>query len=180
MRKGNIKVSRWVAISGSWAYATKKEEKDVRDIVRKILEKGEGIVTGGALNVDSFATDEVIKFDPNCRYIKIFLPTTLSLYSKHYRKRAKEGVITENQAEKLIAQLKFIKRANPGAIIENKTNKVVDKKAYFQRNQDIVEAADELITFHVIESTGGGTLDTIEKAKKRGIPVKSFNYKLGK
>ena len=174
------KVSKWTAISGSWAYATKKEEKDVRSIVRKTLVKGGGIVTGGALNVDSFATDEAIKFDPNCYHIKIFLPTTLKVYSKHYRKRAKEGVITQKQAEDLIAQLQFIFKANANALIENKNNKVVDKNAYFQRNQDIVEAADELITFHVIESTGGGTLDTIEKAKKRGIPVKSFNYKLGK
>ncbi|KKT67580.1 MAG: hypothetical protein UX25_C0016G0009 [Candidatus Woesebacteria bacterium GW2011_GWC2_45_9] len=180
MKKRNRGVSKWVAISGSWAYATKKEEKDVRNIVRKILVKGKGIVTGGALNADSFATDEAMKLDPNCRHIKIFLPTTLSIYSKHYRKRAKEGVITEKQAEDLIAQLKFIFKANPSAIIENKTNKIVDKKAYFKRNTDIVKAADELISFHVIESTGGGTLDTIEKAKKRGISIKSFSYSIDK
>ena len=80
----------------------------------------------------------------------------------------------------MIAQLQFIFKANASALIENKNNKIVDKNAYFQRNQDIVEAADELITFHVIESTGGGTLDTIEKAKKLGVPFKSFNYSLGK
>ena len=112
------KVSKWTAISGSWAYATKKEEKDVRSIVRKTLVKGGGIVTGGALNVDSFATDEAIKFDPNCYHIKIFLPTTLKVYSKHYRKRAKEGVITQKQAEDLIAQLQFIFKANANALIE--------------------------------------------------------------
>ena len=139
-------------------------------------EKSGGIVTGGALNVDSFATDEAIKLDPKCKRLKIFLPVTLKLYSAHYRRRAKEGVITEKQAENLIAQLEYVKKTNPKALIENKTNKVVDKDTYFERNTKVVEASDELYTFHVKESTGGGTEDTAEKAKKLGIPVRRFEY----
>src|SRR4030043_1031864 len=95
-------VTRWVGISGSWAITTKEVERDVRKVVRKVIKNGGGIVTGGALNVDSFATDEVIKLDPKCRRLKIFLPVSLKLYSAHYRRRAKEGVITEKQAEDLI------------------------------------------------------------------------------
>ncbi len=45
---------------------------------------------------------------------------------------------------------------------------------------EVVKASDELIAFHVIESTGGGTLDTIEKAKALGISVKHFDYKIKK
>lgn len=172
--------NKWVAISGSWAITSKEVEKDVRQNVRNVLKNGGGIVTGGALNVDSFATDETIKFDPECKRIKIFLPTTLKIYSAHYRKRAKEGVITSKQAEDLIAQLEYIKKANPEAIIENKVNKIVDKKTYFERNMEVVKAADELYAFHVIESTGGGTIDTIEKAKKLGLKVKGFDYKATK
>jgi hypothetical protein len=145
--------NKWVAISGSWAITSDQVEKDVRRCVRNVLEKGGGIVTGGALNVDSFATDETIKIDPGCKRLKIFLPTTLKIYSAHYRKRAREGVITSKQAENLIAQLEYVKRANPKAIIENKTNKIVDKTTYFERNMDVVKASDELYAFHVIQST---------------------------
>ena len=158
---------------------TEKVEKDVRKIVREVINSGGGIVTGGALNVDSFATDEVIKLDPECERLKIFLPVTLDLYSAHYLKRSKEGVITKKQAEDLIKQLEYVKRTNPKAIIENKNNKVVDKTAYFERNTEVVKASNKLYAFHVEESMGGGTLDTIEKAKKFGIPVKMFNYKIG-
>jgi hypothetical protein len=172
--------NRWVAISGSWAITSKEVENDVRKNVRNILKSGGGIVTGGALNVDSFATDETIEFDPECKRIKIFLPTTLKIYSAHYRKRAKEGVITSKQAENLIIQLEYIKKTNSKAIIENKVNKIVDKRTYFERNLEVVKAADELYAFHVVESTGGGTIDTIEKAKGLGIKVKRFDYKTTK
>lgn len=176
MKKSTIKIKKWVAISGTWRLTNLKIEKDVRLHVREILENGKGIVTGGALNVDSFATDEAVKFDPKCRHIKIYLPTTLEIYAAHYRKRADEGVITSKQAEDLINQLEYVKKSNPGAIIENKINRVVDKTTYFERNMEVVKAADELYAFHVIESTGGGTLDTIEKAKTLGILVKRFDY----
>jgi len=177
MGLGTKRVTKWVGISGSWAITTKEVEKDVRKIVRSVMEKGGGIVTGGALNVDSFATDEAIKVDPQCKHLKIFLPVTLKLYSAHYRKRAKEGVITEKQAEDLISQLEYVYKMNPKAIVENKTNKIVDKTTYFERNSEVVKASDELYAFHVLESTGGGTIDTAEKAKKLGIPVRMFNYK---
>ena len=170
------KIAKWVGISGSWAITTKEVERDVRKAVRDVINNGGGIVTGGALNVDSFATDEVIKMDPRCEHLRIFLPVTLKLYSAHYRKRAKEGVITKKQAEDLIAQLEYVKKANSKAIIENKDNKAVDKTTYFERNTKVVGASDELYAFHIKESMGGGTIDTAEKAKKLGIPVRRFDY----
>lgn len=171
---------KWIGISGSWAYATDEEENDVRRIVSEVIKRGDGIVTGGALNVDSWATDEALKLDPDCGHLKIFLPVTLKLYAAHYRKRAKEGVITKKQAEDLIYQLETVKKANPRAIIENKVNKIVDKTTYFERNTEIAKAANELYVFHVEESTGGGTADTATKAEQSGIPVKRFNYRVGK
>lgn len=176
----STKITKWVGISGTWALTTKEVEKDVQKVVRGVIKKGSGIVTGGALNVDSFATNEAIKMDPKCNHLKIFLPVTLELYSAHYRKRAKEGVITREQAESLIAQLEYVKNTNPKALIENKTNKVVDNKTYFERNTEVVKASDELYAFHVKESTGGGTTDTAEKARKLGIPIRRFEYSEGK
>ncbi len=170
-------IKKWIGISGSWAITTSEVESDVRKVIREVIKTGGGIVTGGALNVDSFATDEVIRLDPMCKRLKIFLPATLKLYSAHYRKRAKEGVITEKQAEDLIAQLEYVKNVNPKAIIENTENKIVEKATYFERNTKVVEASDELYAFHVEESMGGGTLDTTQKARKKGIPVRAFNYR---
>jgi aspartokinase-like uncharacterized kinase len=96
------------------------------------------------------------------------------------QKTAREGVITSKQAEDLIAQLEFVKKANPKAIIENKVNKIVDKTTYFERNMEEVKASDELYAFHVVQSTGGGTIDTIEKAKQLGLKVIRFDYELTK
>lgn len=168
---------KWVAISGSWRKMNKEVEDDVRNTVREIISRGDGIVSGGAVNVDFVATDEALKLDPTAKRIKIFLPTSFDIYVIHYRKRAKEGVITNKQAEGLIFQLTEIKKANPSSIIENKENKSVDEKAYHERISLIIEAADELIVFYVKTKVGGvGVRKTIEKARGKGIPTKVFTY----
>lgn len=104
------------------------------------------------------------------------MPTSLQIYSAHYRKRAKEGVITSTQAEGLISQLKKLARLNKKAIIENQDNELVNQETYYQRNMKVVEASDELVAFHVNGSEG--TLDAINKAKKRGIPVRKLEYNI--
>lgn len=165
---------KWVAISGSWRKNNKILENDVRSTVREIMSRGDGIVSGGALGVDYFATDEAIKFNPKADRIKIFLPVTLEHYAKHYQKRAGEGVITKQQAEELINQLTKLKEINPAAIIENLNNIVVDKTAYYERNSAVIEVADELEVFHVNESLG--TQDAFDKARVKGIPVRRKSY----
>jgi hypothetical protein len=87
--------------------------------------------------------------------------------------------------EKLISKLEKLKALNKKAIIENKKanfNEETKKKYYYQRNTKIIKAADELIAFRVItkETQELGTLDTSKKAKKKGIPVKVFEYDLRK
>lgn len=163
---------KWMAISGSWRKTNRKVENDVRQEVKKIIDSGNGIVTGGALGVDFFATDEVIKLNPKLDKLKIFLPGTLDKYSAHYSARAKEGVISENQAKNLISQLNKVKKA----IIENTESNEVNKDSYYKRNSKIIEFADELIAFQVNESEGVG--DTISKAKQKGIPTKLFIYSI--
>ncbi|MEK7063518.1 MAG: hypothetical protein AAB955_02395, partial [Patescibacteria group bacterium] len=141
---------------------------------RTAIERGDGIVTGGALNVDYFATDEALKYDSGADRIKTFLPATLDRYAAHYRKRAGEGVITSEQAEQLVAQLTEVKRRNPNALIENLTNEIVDKTNYYNRNTDVVDASDELAAFQVNESKGAQ--DTIDKARAQGKPVTLKQY----
>jgi predicted Rossmann-fold nucleotide-binding protein len=174
---------KWIGISGSWRKTTKEIETKLRNIVREIIRRGDGIVSGGALGVDFIALDEALKHDSKAERIKIFLPTTFKVYTRHLRKHASLGTITSEQAENLISQLSKLKQINPKALIENPNSNFTEetkKQMYYQRNSAIVNAADELIAFRVRtkESEGLGTLDTIEKAQRKGIPVKVFQYDL--
>lgn len=167
---------KWIGISGTWQLITKEVEEDVRREVRIILDKGYGIITGGALGVDSFAVDEVVRQGLASSRVKICLPVTFELYKTHYRKRAGEGVITSEQAESLISLLSNIKEANTAAIIENNHFAVCDKESYYARNGTIVDMCDELYAFQVNSSSG--TQDTIEKTKAQGKEVKLFTYSM--
>lgn len=167
---------KWYGITGSWRLTNATIENDVRNKVSGIIKSGNGIVTGGALNVDYFALNEALKLNPNANQIKVFLPVTLPRYAEHYRKRAKTGVITETQADTLITQLTALQKANPTALIENFQNSVVDATTYFERDTDVVKASDEVYAFQVNNSSG--TQDTIDKAKKKGIPIQVFTYSI--
>jgi predicted Rossmann fold nucleotide-binding protein DprA/Smf involved in DNA uptake len=165
---------KWIGITGSWRKTGEEVEKDVRAAVKEIIERGDGIVTGGALNVDWYATDEALKLNPAATQIKVCLPVTLERYAAHYRKRADEGVITHEQAERLIEQLTKLKTGNSAALIEHPTNTVVDPTTYFERNTQVVELSDEILGFQVNDS--GGVQDTVDKAHAQGKPVAVKKY----
>ena len=172
---------KWVGISGGWRKVNSEIEGKVRSVVSAIIKRGDGIVSGGALNVDYIALDEALKTDPKAERIKIFLPTTLKKYASHYRKHAKLGDITSKQAEDLISQLTGLKKTDPGALIENPDsnfNEENKKERYYERNSQVVDASDELVSFRIRTnaSEGMGTADTIEKAKEKGIPVQEHDY----
>ena len=174
---------KWIAISGGWRKTNQKIENDVRNIVREIMSRGDGIISGGALGVDFIVLDEALKHDPKAERIKVFLPTTLEKYSEHYRKHASLGTITSKEAEDLINQLMRLKEKNSQALIENPDADFTEetkKKMYYERNFRVVGASDELIAFRIKTETseGMGTADTIEKAKAKGVPVKIFSYDL--
>jgi predicted Rossmann-fold nucleotide-binding protein len=176
---------KFVAISGSWRKVNKEIERKVRKIVRQILKRGNGIICGGALGVDYIALNEALKHDKKAQRIKIFLPTTLKRFAQHLRKHARLERVKKEEVEKLISKLKRLKKLNKNALIENKKadfREETKKKYYYQRNTKIINSADELIAFRVItkESQGLGTLDAIKKAKKKGIPVKVFEYNFRK
>lgn len=174
---------KWFGISGSWRKTNGEIEEKVRGAVGEIMIRGDGIVSGGALGVDSIALDEALKIDPGAQRIRIYLPATLEVYAAHYRKHAMLGSITGAQAEGLVNQLAGLKKINPKALIEDPDsdfNEETKKKIYYQRNSNIVDASDELVAFRVRtkESEGGGTADAVEKARKKGIPVRLFEYDL--
>lgn len=174
---------KWIAISGSWRKTTDEIEEKLRNIVREIIRRGDGIVSGGALGVDFIALNEALKHDSKAERIKIFLPTMFETYAAHYRKHASLGTITREQTENLISQLAKLKKINPEALIENPNSNFTEetkKRMYYERNSAVIDASDELIAFRVKtkQSEGMGTADTIEKARKKGIPVKLFQYDL--
>ncbi len=168
---------KWVSIGGSWRKMNRQLEEDVRKATRKIMGSGNGMISGGALGVDYIATDEALKLDPTAKRIKIFLPTTIEIYIQYYREKAKEGIITEKQAEDLAAQLKRTKISNPSSVIENKKNKIVNKNTYAQRDSAIIKLADEAISFLVNQSPA--MKENIKKIHQRGIPSKVFTYTIG-
>ncbi len=172
---------KWIGISGSWRKTTPEIENDIRNTVSEIMKRGEGIISGGALNVDFIALDEALKNDPKAERIKVFIPTTLKKYAEHYRKHATLKNITSEQAENLIEQLTKLEQTNSEALIENSDINFTEetkKTMYYERNSKVVEASDELVAFYIKTNPneGLGTMDTIEKAKAKNIPVKIFSY----
>ncbi len=167
---------KWIAISGSWRHTSPEIERDVREFVRAAIIRGDGIVTGGALNVDYQATDEALHFNTSASRIRVFIPVTIERYAAHYRKRAHEGVITIEQAELLISQLTKLKKLNPAALIENKDNTAVDQSTYFERITKIVDSSDELAAFQVNGSAG--VQDTINKTNAQDKPVFLKSYQI--
>ena len=138
------------------------------------MEKGDGLIAGGSWGVDSIALDEALKNNPTAERIKIFLPTSLEIYSRHYRQRAIENAIEKEEAENLIKQLENLKKINSVSLVENMKNQEVNRETYFERNGFVVTNADEMIAFQVNNSPG--TQDTIEKAQEKRILVKVFKY----
>lgn len=72
---------KWVGISGGWRKTNREIEEKIRKVIREIIKRGDGIISGGALGVDYIALDEALKLNPKAERIKIFLPTTLKKYS---------------------------------------------------------------------------------------------------
>jgi hypothetical protein len=161
----------WTGVSGSWRTTSDEIAVDLRREVTNELAEGNGIVTGGALNVDYEATALALAQYPDGSHIKVILPTSLDIYAAHYRKRAGEAVITKEQAEKLIEQLELVSRL--GALVCMNFQEVT-LDTYFLRNSEVVKASDKLLAFQVNQS--GGVQDTVDKAHKKGIPVKLFSY----
>ncbi|HZP55801.1 MAG TPA: hypothetical protein VFB03_03475 [Candidatus Saccharimonadales bacterium] len=162
---------KWIGVTGSWRAINPQVKEDIRIEVTNVLKEGNGIVTGGALNVDYEATALSLKYFPSGSHIRVILPTTLEIYANHYRKRAKEGIITRKQAEDLISQLELVKKLGRLDVMNYKT---VDLRTYFYRNTKVVETSDELLAFQVNKSRG--VQDTVNKALERNVPVKKFEY----
>lgn len=159
---------KWIIFSGTAAITNEQMEKDVRDAVRRVLEDGNSIITGGAAGVDFFCMDEVFKLNKLDR-LMVIIPNKLDYYIENYYDSFPTGMIRKEKAEQLIELLKKIYEKSPKTIVEMPFTKLTDFE-FYERDSEEVRLGDELYAFHADHSLG--TRDTIDKAVKKGIPVK--------
>lgn len=169
---------KWIIFTGTWRLVNKEIENDVRQTVRRVFERGDGIVTGGATGVDYFAMDEFVKLNPECTRIRIFIPARLEHFIADYRKNWKHSPIEDADIDNLEYLLKLIKERNPSAVFEvRKDNGDITQTEYDLRHNEEVTFSDEVCAFQVNDSTG--TSDTVRKAREAGLPIELHNtYKI--
>lgn len=161
----------WVGVAGSSRYVLPGLRETVHEEVAAALAAGKSIVTGGALGTDYWATEIALSID--AARLRVILPTSLVTYAAHYRRRAAKGVISTRQTESLIRQLETVAQAS-GLVEHPERPQVVNVATYHLRNQDVVDAADELLAFQV--NASAGTQDTMDRARMKGIPVSVFTF----
>ena len=161
---------KWILFTGTWRLTNKDVEDDVRIASREVFSHGDGLVTGGATGVDYFAIDEFVKLDPTCTRIRIFIPAKLNHFIDDYRKNWKHAPIDDLAIDRLEKILKTVEERNPSAILEaKKSDRDITQEDYDLRHNEEVVFSDEVYAFQVNKSTG--TQDTIDKAKKSGLPI---------
>lgn len=161
---------KWVIFTGSWRLTSKEVENDVRHAARRVFERGDGMVTGGATGVDYFAMDEFVKLNPDCTRIRIFIPARLNHYIADYKKNWQHAPISEVDIDDLGYLLALIKERNPSAVYEvRKESGDIVQAEYDLRHNEEVEFSDEVFAFQVNSSTG--TSDTLMKATAAGLPI---------
>ena len=159
---------KWILFTGTWKLTNKQVEDDVRQAAREVLERGDGIVTGGATGVDYFAMDEAMKLYPDGSRLKVIIPAFFKSYVYDYHTNWLMDPVTKETIDGLETLLQKIKDANPSALIEM-SNDIITQDHYDLRHDEEVKISDEVYAFQVNNSTG--TQDTIDKASKSGLPI---------
>lgn len=159
---------KWVLFTGTWRLTDAQVEQDVRAAAREVLERGDGIVTGGATGVDYFVMDEAMKLYPDASRLKVVIPAGIKHYIHDYHTNWCQAPITIETINELEDLLRCIKIANPLAIDEM-PNEIITQDHYNARHNEEVKISDEVYAFQVNNSTG--TQDTIDKAARAGLPI---------
>lgn len=166
---------KWIAIAGTWWKTNDEVERVVREAVRSIMLRGDGIISGGAPGVDFYALDEALILDPSARQIKIYISSSLETHIAYYTEQITSKTVTAEQGEHLSTLLTNLKKINPNALIEG-AHTHLEKETFFGEIAHIIYTADELIAFHINSSEG--TQNAITKAQEKGIPTKIFSYRI--
>ncbi len=159
---------KWILFTGTWRLTDKKVEEDVRTSVREVLARGDGIVTGGATGVDYFVMDEAMKIDATAARLLVIIPAELESYIHDYYTHWCLEPVTKDSVSILAVLLKKIKSANAKALVEMPYT-TITQEHYDLRHDEEILLSHAVYAFQVNGSTG--TQDTIDKAKKAGLPI---------
>jgi len=159
---------KWILFTGTWRLTNEEVENDVREAAREIIERGDGIVTGGATGVDYFAMDEATRIDPTASRLKVIIPANLKSYCEDYYTNWCNAPVTSDSIKRFESLLHKIKTADPDALVEMPYD-IITQEHYDLRHDEEVKISDEVHAFQVNNSTG--TQDTINKAKRAGLPI---------
>ena len=159
---------KWIIFTGTWRLTNEEVERDVRESAREVLARGDGIITGGALGVDFFCMDEVLKINPTCTHLRVILPSKLDIYINHFYEALVDHKITKENFAELEKTLHAIQKVNPSAILEMHFT-TIEQNEYNERDAEEVKYGDEIHAFQVNNSTG--TQHTIDAGLSKGIPI---------
>jgi len=168
--------NKWVGISGSWRTINKEIVNDTSYIVRYLMNKGVGILTGGALGVDFIAAEIILKEGDPKRQLRIVLPIDRHTYLDYYDRMALGKYISHSQAESLLSQLKYVNNEFKEIIFDDShfyeeeflkiENEEYRKKSYRFRNFLVGYGCDCLVALCVNESNG--VLNMVNKMNSIG------------
>lgn len=159
---------KWILFTGTWRLTNSEVEEDVRKVVREVLMRGDGVLTGGATGVDYFAMDELLKHNPTASHLRVIIPARIEDYIEDYFTNWCHEPITQKDINNLADILRHIKKINPASILEMPYTKITQEHYNLRHDQEVMYS-DEVHAFQVNESTG--TQDTIDKSTKAGIPT---------
>ncbi len=160
---------KWILFTGTWRLTDENVERDVRAAAREVIERGDGIVTGGATGVDYFAMDEALMCDPTGASLKVIIPTHLQNYVLDYNTNWCKLPVTRATIIELEELLLCLKKIHPTHLVEMPFENEITQDHYNLRHDEEVAISDEVYAFQVNNSTG--TQDTIDKSVAAGLPV---------
>lgn len=173
----------WLGITGSWRTIDQVVVDDVAELVTETVDRGYGIVTGGALGVDYVATEVVRGIGNPSTDLRIVLPIDAVDYMTHYGHTADAGPeskIHTSQGSRLGRQLYELSIDHPDSIyavdiFDGERFMEPDEQdfrihAYYFRNGLIAHGADGLGVFQVNGSKG--VADTVMKAQLACKPIR--------
>ena len=164
----------WIGISGSWRITNHEVIEDVTEVTRQIMNRGYGIITGGALGVDYLTTRVVLEEGDPENKLRIVLPLPKQLYTENFRVAERDNKIHPSQAHALINQIETIEKKYPKVLFDNIEVSHQDhdqflsslrlrERKYTDRNSLVSYACNGLVGFCVNDSDG--VLNTLSSAK---------------
>lgn len=145
---------KWILFTGTWHLCTPEITKDVRAKAHEVLERGDGIVTGGATGVDYEAMMEALDFDPAGSRLQVCLPTNIENYSRDYHHNWIKDYVTPEVVDALIECLYKLEEACPEHVHALPYDAEISQDHYDERHGVEVRLADEVYAFHANGSHG--------------------------